>query len=118
MQQSPDLQTLQGTLVRVVKVVDPAKEPDKYGVETYASPDSKTYKAEGDSTEANFDISTSGDNINVTITIPKAYLLQFDEPGDPIEVISAGVVIKAGKSTCIWDCYWSNGVKICECVQV
>lgn len=119
MQELPDIQTaLQGPLVTVVKVLDPANEPDKYGVETYAPPGSKSYKAEGDSAGANFDISTSGENVNVTITIPKDYLLQFEQEGDPIEVISASVVIKAGKSTCIWNCYWSNGVKVCECVQV
>jgi hypothetical protein len=113
-----DLQTALNGPFPIVKVVDPANEPDKYGAENYASPGSVSYKSEGASTEANFDISTSGENVNVTITIPKDYLLQFDDAGDPVEVISAGVVIKAGKSSCIWDCYWSNGVKICECVRV
>lgn len=106
--------------VRVVKLMDPATK--KYGVDTYARDGSKTHMSEGAEGDpypkADFDVSTSGDNVSVTIQIPKDYLLQFDQPGDPVEVISAGVVVKAGKSTCIWDCYWSNGRKICECVEI
>ena len=60
-------------------------------------------------------VPTGASHIDVTATIPKEVL---GNPQDPMEVLSISVVVRAGSGTCIWDCYWSNGRKICGCVNI
>lgn len=66
-----------------------------------------------------FEISGEDDpnakEIEISATLPKEFL---ERPGGPIEVIAVSVIMRAGGNTCYWDCYWVNGKRICECINL
>jgi hypothetical protein len=104
--------SLGGNQVALVRVV----KKDNY-VDTYANGNDSV--VDDKATGVVFDIQGASDpsaaNVTVNATIPKDLL---GPAGTPLEVITAGVVIRAGTGTCIWDCYWANGRKICECINI
>jgi hypothetical protein len=113
-------------LVRVVKQV--STSPPVYGIDTYyRKSGDQVPRDEDDAAEMNkppfvdWNIvnDPSSDYVDVSARIKKSYLLeQADNPSDPIDVLSASVILQVGTDTCIWDCYWANGRKICECIKI
>lgn len=108
--------------VRVIELVDPANR--RYDLRTFANGGIGTHKWEADADDAgaappivfSIDENAPGGKVKVSAEVPRSWLLQFEDPGDPLEVISVSVVVHAGNS-CVWDCYYVNGKKICECIE-
>jgi hypothetical protein len=106
-------------LVRVVKHDDPANPIATWG--RGANP-TNSITDEPKEEDVDFTVTSDADGVYVSGTLLKDYFRDFGppfgQPGDPVEVIAVSVVLKVGNSTCYWDCYYVNGVRKCQCINL